>query len=103
MAQNYEITISENFAKSTPGGEFLGTSTIASSQTKILPEIRVGGIFNANDNWGVSLAYMHAFGSNLSGSLNMSAANGVLTKNATGDSRNPTLDSILLGIRYSVV
>lgn len=65
-------------------------------QTNVNPEIKVGGIYNINEQLGITLAYMRVFANN-----NTSSS---FTANATTSSlENPTLDSVMFGLTYNLV
>lgn len=102
MAQNNRSRVTQNLGVANPGGILNGTTTVKSNQTQILPEIKVGGIYNVCDNWGISLAYMHVFGVNSGGSATVTPITGGVVVNATTQTQNPTLDAVMLGVRYTV-
>lgn len=68
--------------------------------TSVLPEIKVGGIYNFDQNWGVTLAYMHAFGSSTktTGDINVNTQ----TITYTNDQQNPSINAVMLGIQVTV-
>lgn len=68
----------------------------------VLPEIKIGGIYAMNQKWGLSLSYAHVIGSRMQGNLDiLSTNNGIeLVRHET--SLNPSIDSIMLGIRYVI-
>ena len=71
------------------------TLTQKNLQTNVNPEIKVGGIYNVNDQLGVTLAYMRVFGNN--------NLNATFTSNTTTSSlKNPTLDSVMFGLTYKL-
>ena len=66
----------------------------------ILPEVKVGSTYNINKNWGVSLAFMHAFGT--SPQLNIAAisTSAGQSYNIVADMNGPSLNAIQIGARY---
>lgn len=102
MLQNNRIKSTEYLEVSNPGGLLSGSITTKSNQTQVLPEIKVGGIYNLSDNWGISLAYMHVFGVNTGGNMSVTPTTDVVAINGTTQTQNPTLDSALLGVRYNI-
>lgn len=68
--------------------------------TTVLPEIKIGGGYNFDSNWGMTLAYMHAFGSNTKTTGNINGATNTWTY--TNDQQNPSIDAVLLGIQVTV-
>ena len=105
MAQNLRINAQQTNLQLTNGGALISGSTNNKSITiAMLPEVRVGTIYNARDDLGITLTYMHAFGSNFSSNTTKAATfgQGIVT-NQVADIQNPSLDSIMLGLRYYVV
>lgn len=105
MAQNYRVHLIQNIGRMFPGNVFSGTNLVDSSRTQVLPELRVGAIYNPNEHWGISLAYMHVFGTDTYSVLNSSAITSTsgtnIVVNGTRYIQNPSLDSIFLGLRYN--
>ena len=106
MLQNYRIKVTRNLGDMFQGNVLTGTYLTDSDRTQALPEIKVGAIYNPNDFWGISLAYMHVFGTDVKGNSELSGV-GTLVPPATTISmnganymQNPSLDSIFLGLRY---
>ncbi len=72
---------------------------LALSKTEVLPEIKVGGLYEVTDHVGVSLAYMHAFGAQHELTTYASESTPLTIH---GNIRNPSIDAILLGLRYTI-
>lgn len=68
--------------------------------TSVLPEIKIGGIYNFDQNWGVSLSYMHAFGSNTKTTGDINTNTHTIT--FTNDQQNPSINAVMLGIQVTV-
>ena len=100
MVQNQRVKLSKNLEKTNPGGFISGTITRSYNQTQALPEVKVGGIYNLNDSWGISLAYMHVFGTNIHSNMTHSATVSGIITNGQSDTQNPTLNSVMLGLCY---
>ncbi len=65
-------------------------------KTEILPEVKLGGVYHLTNNIGISLAYMYVFGSEYQNSDSGDDDSG------DGDgSKNPSLGTLMLGVRYS--
>lgn len=103
MVENNRQKVTQDRALSTPGGFYSGVIVTKSNMTQVFPEIKVGGIYNLNDNWGISLAYMHVFGTEFGETITTSASAGSNVKNGTQNFENATLNSIMFGLRYSIV
>lgn len=101
MVQNMRTKLTQNYALSTPGGLFSGTTTAYGSQTQVLPELKVGGLYNVCENLDLSLAYMYVFGSNTHGSRTMTASASSFALNGTVNRENPALSTLLFGLRYN--
>ena len=106
MAQTLLSTMARDNGERFPGGVFQGSSRGHSSQTQILPELKVGAAYNFRDNWSLTLAYMYAFGSNVSGNIYSTGTDVPPTEIRSGGTlnlRNPSLSTILLGLRYHFI
>jgi hypothetical protein len=101
MVENFRTRTKEQNLKLIEGDFFTGSYDVRSTNTQVLPEIRVGGIYNLRDDLGLTLSYMHAFGStpSISGSMSSSQAAGI-NQTAVANLQNPSLDSVLLGLIY---
>lgn len=102
MAQNLRGNIIQDLATLIPGGVNTGTTHTKWNSTQILPEVKVGVIYNLNSKWAVSLSYMHVFGSNLQGSVFYTETTTNATQDVNQNTQNPTLNSILFGVRCSI-
>ena len=102
MMQNRRIRVSRDYSKEYPGGFISGEVTEKYNQTEALPEIRVGGLYHLCDNWAISLAYMHVFGSNMESNLKESATPSGISYNGTINTQNQTLNLVMLGLRYNI-
>ncbi|MDF1827143.1 MAG: hypothetical protein P1U39_02570 [Legionellaceae bacterium] len=104
MVQNLRMSLNQANLSEVSQGTFLtGTSYQRDNKAAVLPELRVGGIYNLREDLGITLTYMHAFGSTLSNTFSMVAAPGNIHATQVAKMQNPSLDSILLGLRYYIV
>lgn len=101
MAQNYRRKSTVDLGQAVKGGLFSGMMSVREVDTEVLPEVKVGGLYNINDNLGISLAYMHVFGSSRVNNYTINATSSSIRLNGNFDIQNPTLNSILLGLRYT--
>ena len=99
MMQNTRVKASVNNTI-VPGGIASGVQTNIFNYTQALPEIRVGGMYSLSNNWGLSLAYMHVFGSVRESSYVISLTPSSSVQQGQSILQNPTLDSVMLGVRY---
>lgn len=65
-----------------------------------LPEIKVGGLYNVNAHWGVSLAYMHAFGDAPRFNSSQITTSTPQQVNLAYDLKGASLNSLMAGVRY---
>ncbi len=104
MLENIRTSYYNNLSDIYPGGLYSGFKTRSLNQTQALPEIKVGGIYNVNPNWGIDVAYMHVFGNNNPhGSGQKSATFDGVYENTSVFGQNPTLDSVMFGLHYNFV
>lgn len=103
MAQTLLSTMSRDNSKRYPGGVFTGISSGHATQTQVIPELKVGAAYNLRDNLSLSVSYLYVFGSDTSGWLNSSITDALHTSiNASSalTLRNPSMSTILFGLRY---
>lgn len=101
MALNVRSSTTNDLSKSSSTNT--GSSDSNSNSTQVLPEVKVGGLYNITDNLAFTLSYLHVFGS---------TPNTTRTTTSTGDggeevssysnTQAPTLNSILFGVRYYI-
>ncbi len=106
MAQTLFASMLRDQAKQFVGGGITGRIRQHASATEVLPEIKVGGLYNVTDNVALTLAYTYVFGSTVSGELNTSSATAppsFFTAYGASTARNPSLSTILFGLRYNFV
>jgi hypothetical protein len=97
MIENLSYT-SNAYILPTDGSPLI-TFSNASNTTEALPEIKIGGTYNFNDNWGLTLSYFHVFGSTVESSATLNADGDLI--NAINNSQNPSLNTVLVGLQYS--
>lgn len=68
--------------------------------TAVLPEIKIGGAYNFDSNWAITLSYLHAFGTSTKTTGNINLTANTITFNQ--NQQNPSIDAVLLGIQVSV-
>jgi len=78
-----------------------GVSDTTRTYSSVVPEIKVGGIYNLNDQWGVSLAYMYVFGNDVSLNIDPKFTSADTTSNnITARSVPVALSTLSLGLQY---
>lgn len=79
---------------------FVNSYSIKENKTAVLPEVKLGAAYNFNENWAVTGAYIFALGSDTktSGAFNINT----LTGNININNQNPTINSLMLGVQYTV-
>jgi long-subunit fatty acid transport protein len=88
-------------SKLIAGGESVGNTSSKLTHSYVTPEIKVGAAYNFNDDWALSLAYMYAFGNQVSTSINRSFNDVTLTSNNSVTGGPVALSTLTLGIRYN--
>lgn len=78
-------------------------ATMRANETAVLPEIKVGGDYNINDAMGLSLAYMHVFGSRNNGATVTTPVGAFSPITANVNTQAVTMDAIMFGIHYNFV
>ena len=103
MIQNVRNSGTTNLALATPGSGSSGVISAGINNTEVFPELKVGGIYNFNEHWGFSLAYMAVFGSRqyMNNNQSLSGLTSVSFVNANG--QNPFLNSVMFGLHYNLV
>ncbi|MDA9271937.1 hypothetical protein N9Q05_00955, partial [bacterium] len=103
MAQNMEYGITVDKGKRVPGGLVSGVNQSHLSQTQLLPEIKVGGVYTVAQNLGATLSYTHVFGHTVnSNSINdATSVPPAIFASGRAEQRNPSIDAILFGLRYN--
>jgi hypothetical protein len=86
-----------------PGGSFSGFATMNGNQTQILPELKAGLLYDLNMNLALQVSYLHVFGVNPQAETIVSPSNSGYAFNTVNDSRLPTLNSLLFGLRYMFI
>lgn len=99
MAENR----SYNGASSLSHTGFTSIFNQSNIQTTVYPEIKVGGIYNLTDQFGITLAYMHVFGNDSLKATIPDGTNPPTNNNVTASLRNPTLQSVMFGLVYKFV
>lgn len=104
MVQNYRFSRSTNLGLAHPSSGYFGTHHFTTSKTQALPEVKVGAIYNFTPNWGITVAYMGVFGSRPSESVSVTQPTATTTlSNISINELNPTLNSVMFGLRYSII
>ncbi len=91
----------KTFAGISPFGlPVLDTLNIESNSTQVLPEVKLGGAWNFNENWAVTASYLFALGDSpvVTGDFNVNTGRVGINVNT----QNPSINSVLFGIQYTV-
>lgn len=94
------LSVSTTLEVASFDGAAFSSLATQSNKTGVLPEVKIGGAYNFNDNWSLTAAYAYAFGSTLKFTGTLDTL-GNLT-NVAINNQNPTLSTILVGIQYTV-
>ena len=105
MAENRRFRGDVNSSVVTSTFSRASSFSVSNTQTNVYPEIKAGGIYNVNENLGLTLAYMHVFGENsLNSTVHGTYPNTTTTPttlNSSASIGDPSLNSILFGVVYS--
>lgn len=93
MLQNVRNKTTANFY----GFNLVDTQTTSSNSSAALPEIKVGGAYNFNENWALTVSYMYVFGGNPEVTGNFNTTTGV--SNLVVDTENPGLSAAMIGLQ----
>lgn len=106
MAQTLFASMLRDQAKQFIGGGISGVMRSHDSATEVLPEFRVGGLYNLTNNVALTLAYTYVVGLNVSGDIHTSSATAppsFFSSYGASNARNPALSNVLFGLRYNFV
>lgn len=85
------------------GGLVSGLDRRVETYSGALPELKAGGIYNVNDNLGISLAYMFVSGYNPKLNKTFSSSGGRIIDSGVVSTGATTLSTIMLGLTYNFV
>lgn len=103
MGQNVRSSVSRNMAVVIPGVvTFISTNKAKSNRTQMLPEAKVGLEYHLTNYLGITASYLHVFGEKPHAHATVSTAGGALVSTTKANIQNPSLNSVLFGIRFYV-
>ena len=100
MLQNIRMHRNTNLDNFIGGTAVTGTDNETTTVSSVIPEIKLGGVYNFTDCWGISLAYMHAFGNNVSMTVDKTHTADTVTSTTTVTGAPVSLNNVMLGLRY---
>lgn len=103
MIQNLRVSGTQNTTYSVPGGTNVVSASNKFISSQVLPEVKIGGIYNLTQNWGISAAYMGVFGSRPGSTVTYGLVGTQEFNTLVANAQNPTLNSVMFGLRYSIV
>jgi hypothetical protein len=77
-----------------------GTYAMHLTLVNALPELKLGGAYHLSEDWLVTLAWMHAFGSSLSVNAPNLGVQPIAVGNIRAQIQSPTINTILFGLEY---
>lgn len=101
LVQSQRIRVKMDLSNVIAGNLISGSVNTVLNRTQFMPEIKVGGIYNMTKNLGISVAYMHAFGADVYGTVNVNATPGSIVVFNTGNGESPILDAVMFGLQYT--
>ena len=103
MSQNVRSRVTTNSGAAVQGNLVSGTVTTHSNLAQTLPELKAGLLYPVYNNFDLTVSYMHVFGANTGRTLTAAASPGSISVNGNINDQNPTLNTILFGLRYNFV
>jgi len=100
LNQNVKLDRKTDLSRFVIGGATTGNTDITTTVTTVVPEIKVGGIYNFNDRLGVSLAYAYVFGNSVRMNYSPTFDGTTNSINTTTTSPPVSLSSLSLGLVY---
>lgn len=96
LIEGVKVKTNANFYAFNEVDNFNSTS----NSTSVLPEFKIGGTYNFNENWGLTLSYMYAFGGSpgVSGSYETVTDVSTLTVNT----ESPSISAVMFGVQVLV-
>lgn len=107
MIENFRNNQWEDLGQTIPGGFLTGSVSQHTNATQVFPEIKVGANyalpgFALQGKLALTVSYMHVFGANPRISESIYASQTGIIQNSSINSENPTLNSVLFGLRYYI-
>lgn len=100
LLENIRLDQSTDLSKFIAGGTVTGTDNEITTVSSVVPEIKLGGVYNFTEAWGISLAYMHAFGNNVSMTISKTHGADSSVSDTTVTGAPASLNNVMLGLRY---
>ncbi len=100
LNQNVKLVRKTDLSQFVAGGATTGNTNVTTTVTTVTPEIKIGGIYNVNDNLGISLAYAYIFGDSVRMRYSPSFDGTTSTINTTTSAPPASLSSFSLGLVY---
>ena len=97
LLENTRMDRNTDLSKYTDGFVISGTENVKNTTSSILPELKVGGIYNITDAWGITGSYMYAYGN---GNVSENTYRSVTVHNTTSTTAPASLSTILFGVQY---
>ncbi|MCX7121889.1 MAG: hypothetical protein NTZ67_09020 [Gammaproteobacteria bacterium] len=100
LLENIRMDRHTDLSKYVGSGNTTGIDNETTTTSSVIPEIKVGGVYNFTNLWGLSLAYMHAFGNNVSMNVTKTNDGATVTSDSTITGAPVSLNSVTIGLRY---
>ncbi|MDP1603153.1 MAG: hypothetical protein Q8M03_07805 [Legionella sp.] len=102
MVQNVRRELTTDLSSFVTGGSVTGISQATLTSSAVVPEVKVGGVYNFNDSLGLSLAYMYVFGNtNVHATTSRFFDGTTIVSNSSVVGSPVALSTVMLGLRYS--
>ncbi len=103
--QNFSVLADIGFMAQNLSRKIIVTNTLKANNTQILPEIKVGGLYNLTNNLDIALSYMYVFGyknyNRVTSTVDSTVIPPQVNIQGSAQEKNPALSTIFLGLRYN--
>ena len=100
LLENTRMVRNTDLSKYIAGGTVTGIQNETTTSSSVIPEVKLGGVYNFTNLWGLSLSYMHAFGNNVSLDTNRTVNADTEVTNGTATGIPVSLNNLMVGLRY---
>lgn len=101
----FNYTLPSTYLLNSEGYDYYTSIAFKGSISDILPEVKVGLMYDINPNWALTAAYMTAFGGTpkFASTTTKITEGSLVNSGIVGVLRGPTLNSAMFGVRYQLL
>jgi len=100
MIQDVRMDRNTDLSKFVAGGSVTGIDNETTTASYFAPEIKLGGVYDFTNLWGLSLSYLHVFGNNVNMNISKTDTGGTVASNTTITGSPVSLNNLMVGLRY---